>query len=88
MKRNNFIFGILLGVVAPLVAHLFSLFTDWAKLIGGKEISLYVIAALLNLLLVRYYYRNTMESTARGLILITFLATIVLIFTKNLSVAN
>lgn len=78
----------MLGLGAPVAAHLLSQFTTWARILGGKEISLYVIAALLNLLLVRYYYRNEMEKTGRGVVLITFVATIILIFTKNLSVAN
>lgn len=88
MKRNNFLFGALLGLAAPAIAHLLTRFTDWAALLGGKDIGLYVAAALVNLLLVRYYYRHTMENTARGLILVTFVATIVLIFANNLSVAN
>lgn len=88
MKRNNFLFGALLGLVAPALAHLLTLFTDWARLVGDKEIGLYVIAALLNLLLVRFYYRNAKENTARGIILVTFVAAIVLVFTKNLSAAN
>lgn len=77
-----------MGLVAPAVAHLLSMFTNWATLIGGKEISIYVVAALVNLLVVRYYYRHAMENTARGIILITFVATLALIFVKNLSVAN
>lgn len=88
MKRNSFLFGALLGVVAPVVAHLLSTFTTWSSLLGGKDIGLYVVAALLNLLLVRCYYRHACERTARGLILVTFLATLLLIFAKNLSVAN
>ena len=88
MKRNNFLFGVLLGLAAPVAAHLLTAFTNWAALLSGKDIALYVAAALANLLLVRYYYRHGMENTARGLILVTFVATIVLIFAKNLSVAN
>lgn len=88
MRRNNFFLGVCLGLFAPAVAHLLTRYTDWAGLVGGKEISLYVISALLNLLLVRHYYRNTLENTARGIILITFVAAIVLLFTKNLSASN
>ncbi len=77
-----------MGLAAPAIAHLLSTFTDWAALFGGKEIGIYVVAALVNLLVVRYYYRNGMENTARGIILVTFVATIALILVKNLSVAS
>lgn len=86
MKKNRFVFGILLAMVFPVVAHVLTELTTWNLAIGNKELSLYVIAALANLLLVRYYYRNQLENTARGIILITFAAAIVLIFTKNISV--
>lgn len=88
MKRNSFVFGVLLGLVTPVAAHLLTLFTTWSPLGGGKDIGLYVVAALLNLLFVRYYYRHALENTARGIILVTFVATLVLIFLKNLSVAH
>lgn len=86
MKRNSFFFGCIVGLIAPVIAHLLTLFTSWNMAIGNKSLSLYVIAALINLLFVRFFYRNVLEKSARGVILITFLAAIVLIFTKNLSV--
>lgn len=85
MKRNSFFFGGVLGLIMPIIAHLLTLFTTWNMAIGNKSLSLYVIAALINLLFVRFFYRNALEKSARGVILITFVAAIVLIFTENLS---
>ena len=86
MKRNSFFFGCIVGLLAPVVAHLLTLFTSWNMAIGNKSLSLYVIAALINLLFVRFFYRNALEKSARGVILITFVAAILLIFMQNLSV--
>ncbi len=65
----------LLGSVAPIFAFLLTYFNISIIETGDKNLSFYVIAALVNLLLVRYYYRNELSNSARGVILITFIAT-------------
>ncbi|GGH01168.1 hypothetical protein GCM10007415_41540 [Parapedobacter pyrenivorans] len=64
---------------ALLISSLFS--------IGIQPLSLYVIAALINLLFIRFFYRSMLEQPARGVILITFVASLLLIFTEKLSLA-
>ncbi|WP_257669356.1 hypothetical protein [Parapedobacter tibetensis] len=85
MKINHFLFGCIIGLLAPTAAHLLTLFTSWNMVIGNKSLSLYVIAALINLLLMRFFYRNALEQSARGVILITFVAAMVLLFTQKLT---
>lgn len=70
----------------PLLAFALARWTDWAMLIGNKPLSLYVIAALLNLLLLRYFYRRGNEHSARGVIMVTFLGALLLIFCQGLRV--
>jgi hypothetical protein len=72
--------------MAPFVAHMLTVFTSWNLALGNKPLSLYVIAALINLLLVRFFYRNALEKSARGVILITFVGVLLLIFVGKLSV--
>lgn len=70
----------------PTVAYLLSNYTNWSSYFSNKPLSLYVLAALINLLLVRYFYKNDMENNARGIILITFIGVLVLIFTRQIHI--
>lgn len=83
MNKDNLFFGILLGLIAPLIAFIMSRFNLTGIDIGSKNLSFYVIAALVNLLLMRYYYRNEMGNSARGIILITFMATMAVLFFRE-----
>jgi len=86
VRRNTFIFGCAIGAVAPAIAHLLTLFTSWNMMLGNKPLSLYVISALINLLLVRFFYRNALERSARGVVLITFVAALLLIFIMDIGI--
>jgi len=43
-------------------------------------LTLYVVAAAINLLLLRFFFRRALDRTGRGVLLVTFLAVILLIF--------
>jgi len=87
MPQNSFLSGLGIGLLAPLGAYLLTRFTTLSSLIESKPLALYVIAALINLVWVRYFYRKGLEQTARGLILITFALGMLLAFTTKLSFA-
>lgn len=83
MNKDNLFFGILLGLIAPIIAFVMSRFNITGIDVGSKYLSFYVIAALINLLLMRYYYRNEMGNSARGIILITFLGAMAFLFYRE-----
>ena len=83
MKKDNLFLGILLGMIAPIIAFLMSRYSLTGIEIGDKNLSFYTVAALLNLLLMRYYYRNEMGNTARGIILITFIGALAVLFFRE-----
>lgn len=85
-RKDNFLIGALLGLILPILAYGLTRWTDLATLIGNKPLSLYVIAALINLLLVRYFYRQGHENTARGVIMMTFVGVLALIFGQGLRI--
>ncbi|MFC3200021.1 hypothetical protein ACFOET_20540 [Parapedobacter deserti] len=86
MKKNSFLFGSIIGLLAPSIAYFIMLLTPpLAITIGVRPLGLYAVSALINLLLVRFFYRNTLEKSAHGVVLITFAAALWLIFTQNLS---
>lgn len=83
---NNIYLGMLIGAVSPLIAFLLTLYTNWGTLLTNKPVGLYVLAAVINLLLLRFYYKRDQENTARGVILVTFIGVMVLIFTKTITI--
>lgn len=85
-KTNNFFAGMCVGLIMPVAAYLLSSYTNWVSYIGNKPLGFYVLAALVNLLLLRYFYRNNGEYTAKGIIMVTFLGLLVLIITKQIHV--
>ena len=48
-------------------------------------LSLYVVAATINLLLARFFFRKGSDRVAYGIVLITFVALLFLIFTSKRS---
>ena len=82
--KNNLFLGVFLGLIFPLLAQLTVLYTHvQTSLFAHKPIAIYVIAAALNLIGVRFLYRGGKEKTANGVILATFLAMIVLIILQR-----
>ncbi|SKB69735.1 hypothetical protein SAMN05660226_02735 [Parapedobacter luteus] len=87
LQRNSFLFGCAIGFLAPAIAYVLTLWFDSQRItIGDRPTALYVIAALINLLLVRFFYRNELERSARGVILVTFAAALLLIIVEKLSI--
>ena len=88
MKIDNLFFGAILGLIAPLIAFIMSRFNLTVIDVGDKSLSFYVVAALINLLLMRYYYRNEMGNSARGIILITFMGAMAVLFFSEGKIAE
>lgn len=85
MKRNSFFLGSLLGVLAPLVASLLKAFSSLGTTM--HPLSLYVIAAVINLVIIRTFFRQSLDRSARGVLMVTFVALLLLIFIEKLSIA-
>ncbi|WP_262248892.1 hypothetical protein [Parapedobacter soli] len=77
MQQNSFFWGGVLGAITPTVACLLKVFSPLGATM--HPLSLYVIAAVVNLLLIRFFYRRELDRTARGLLLVTFVALLFLI---------
>lgn len=86
LLRNNFYGGLVLGSIMPMVAYALTNWTDWVQFFVNKPAAFYVLAGLINLLLMRWFYRNDGENAGRGVILATFVGVLLLILTRNISV--
>ncbi|TCV11832.1 hypothetical protein EDC17_102615 [Sphingobacterium alimentarium] len=77
MNKNSIIAGIIVGAIAPLLAYLVMTYTTLQQsYFAEKPIALYVLAAVVNLVIIRFAYRGQKEALAKGVVLITFLAMI------------
>jgi len=87
MQKDSLLAGVIIGAIAPLVAYLAMTYTTFQQsFFQDKPIALYVIAAVINLIIIRFAYRADNTSTAKGVVLITFLAMLILIFIMKLKV--
>jgi hypothetical protein len=82
--KNNILTGIGIGLILPVLAGIiFELFFTNVYMMGKRGIP-YVVAILLNLLLVRYFAKKGSDRLMQGVMLGTFVfALLVFIFRFN-----
>ena len=87
MRQYSLLVGALVGLVTPVLAYIISNYTTLQQsLFSDKPIAFYVIAAVINLVIVRFTFRAGQDKFAKGIVLITFLSMLVLIFATKLKV--
>ncbi len=85
--RDSFWSGGAIGALAPILAYVLSNYTGiQASYFSDKPIALYVIAALINLIIVRFTYRAGKESLAKAIVFVTFIAMLVLVIVAKIKV--
>ncbi|MBC8053660.1 MAG: stationary phase survival protein SurE [Sphingobacteriaceae bacterium] len=82
LKRDNVWLGAVLGLVLPAIAYLLVEVLKSKVKALEKDDLLYIGCVALNLLLVRYYFREYKENTARGIIAATFVCAFVFFYHK------
>lgn len=84
MNKDYFVFGTMLAIPAPLLAFV-CISMGFTPFVEHKPTILYVMALLINLLLMRYYYGKGLSKTAQGIIFMTF---IIVIFVVSMGQLN
>lgn len=85
--KDSFWKGSLAGIILPLLAYILTLYTPvQSSFFADKPIALYVIAAMVNLIIVRFSFRAGKESFAKGIVLITFVAMLLLLVVSRFKV--
>ncbi len=81
--QNSLVTGIGIGAVAPLVAFFLTHHTTLiAQYFPNKPIVFYVLAAGINLILLRVFFRKEQphDQVAKGVILTTFIGLLLLLY--------
>ncbi|WP_140937009.1 hypothetical protein [Sphingobacterium lumbrici] len=85
--KDSLIQGILIGAIAPFIAFLLTVYTDLEIMLSSdKPIFLYVITAGINLIATRIMFKKGYDATGRGLVLVTFIGVLLLIFGTKLKI--
>lgn len=85
MKQDSFLKGILIGIIAPLVSYLIHNYTTIQQtFFAQKPIAIFVIAGGINLLLLRMVYKKGWDNTGRGIMFITFLSLLAVLYTHKI----
>jgi hypothetical protein len=82
LKKDNLYFGILVGLIFPVIAFTLVKF-GMGNLINNKPFALYGFVALLNLLIMRYFYHFRLSKSGQGVILVTFFILMFLLFSTG-----
>jgi len=85
--KNSLPLGILIGVVFPCIAYAITTYTSLqTTYFLEKPIAIYVMAAVVNLGIFRFSYRAGKDAFAKGVLLATFIAMLVLIYGTGLKI--
>ncbi|TDS14908.1 hypothetical protein [Sphingobacterium paludis] len=81
--RDSIWIGVGLGAVFPLLAYALTTYTSLpTQLFPTKPFAFYVVAAGINLVLMRVFYKRAVpyDQTAKGIVLITFLGMLLFLY--------
>lgn len=78
-KQDKFIIGVLLGLIGPALAFISVEILKFDVKIFGKDHLLYIVAAVINLIMLRMFFKYDKQSTATGISFSTFVCGIALI---------
>ncbi len=82
--KNSMLLGLMFGALLPIVAYLFTSYTEIiAQLMPQKPLGLYVLALTGNMIAVWHCYRNDRQQLGKGIVLVTFLGMLLAVITKT-----
>ncbi|MFD2743191.1 MULTISPECIES: hypothetical protein [Sphingobacterium] len=86
-RKDSMLLGIVLGLILPIMAYVFTSYTDIiAQIMPRKPIGLYVLALTGNMIAVWYCYRNDCQQLGKGIVLVTFLSMLLAVITKTVMI--
>jgi hypothetical protein len=84
-KKDQFFTGLLVGVMSPAIAFFLVEIMGFNMEILGKKHLLYIASVVINLLLLRYFFRNDCTKTASGIIFSTFISALLFVILNRIS---
>lgn len=82
LRRNSVWLGVILGLVFPGIAFFFVEILKKNIRLLEKDDLLYIGCAAVNLIVVRYLFRNNLEDTGKGVVASTFVCAFIFFYYK------
>ncbi|MCO4292560.1 hypothetical protein NF867_06785 [Solitalea sp. MAHUQ-68] len=82
-KKDSFLLGFVLGIIVPVISFILVEFIHLGDRIGVRDSSIYLLGLIINLFLVRYYFKNGISNAGKGVFLISFLVVLAVFFFKS-----
>jgi hypothetical protein len=84
-KKDKFLTGALMGVIPPALAWFIIEILKFDDEIFGKKHFFYIASVIVNLLILRYFFRNDRPETASGVIFSTFISALVFVILSRIN---
>ncbi|MGI4021524.1 MAG: hypothetical protein ACRYFA_08470 [Janthinobacterium lividum] len=75
--KNNMVAGLLVGLILPLLAYFMDEIFFKDAILPSKPGVLYLVAAGINLVLLKFAYKSNADKTGTGIFVVTFIVLIV-----------
>jgi hypothetical protein len=85
LNKDRFLTGMFLGLVPPGIAAFFVEILGYDGEILGKKHLLYIASVVINLLLLRFFFRSDRSEIARGIIFSTFISALLFVILNRIS---
>jgi len=84
-RKDRFLSGLLVGVISPAIAWFLVEILGFNGEILGKKHLLYIASVVINLLLLRFFFRSDRTQIASGIIFSTFISALVFVILNRIS---
>ncbi|SMO33036.1 hypothetical protein [Solitalea koreensis] len=81
--KDSFLLGVGLGLITPLISYLLVEYIHLGDKLGLRDSSIYMLGMIVNLLLVRYFFKSEISKTGKGIFLVSFLVVLTVFFFKK-----
>ncbi|UKJ06970.1 hypothetical protein [Solitalea lacus] len=82
-SKDNFLLGLGLGAIIPALTFFLVEFIHLGDKLGIRDSSVYLLGMIVNLLLVRYYFKKEINNTGKGVFLVSFVVVLAVFFFKG-----
>jgi len=87
MNKNSILTGLLIGAIAPILSLLLTYYTLLQQTIApNKPTVLFLIAGVINLILMRMVYKKGFDNMGKGIMLITFVSMLIILYTQKITI--
>ncbi|AFD07893.1 hypothetical protein [Solitalea canadensis] len=82
-KKDSFLLGVFLGIISPAITCVLVESFRLGDKMGLSDSKVYLLGLIVNLFLVRYYFKKEINNTGKGVFLVSFIVVLAVFFIKK-----